>query len=158
MQPSLNTQLVDALTAELSALRKFFAVLEQERNLLVENSTEELLAATEQKSALAITLNELTEARRNALSKCGAELTVSGIQAWLEAHSADGLKIWLEIRALAEQAQQFNSVNGELIQMKLRLTQQTLAALSSAANKANLYGPDGQTSFAPGSGRSLGSV
>lgn len=158
MQPSLNTQLVDALTAELSALRTFFAVLEHERTLLVENSTEELLTATEQKSALAITLNELTEARRDLLGKSAAELTVSGIHSWLEAHSSEGLKIWQEIRTLAEQAQQFNGVNGELIQMKLRLTQQTLAALSSAANKANLYGPDGQTSFAPGSGRSLGSV
>jgi hypothetical protein len=42
--------------------------------------------------------------------------------------------------------------------MKLRHNRQALAALSRAADRANLYGPDGQHNFTGGGGRSLGSV
>lgn len=84
-------------------------------------------------------------------------LGADAIRVWLETHSQEGLDIWQKIRGLAVRAQQLNHTNGELIQMKLRHNQQTLAVLSNAADKANLYGPDGQHSFSTGSGRSLGS-
>jgi len=84
-------------------------------------------------------------------------LSADAIRAWLKIHSPDGLSIWQGILDLAERARQLNNTNGELIQMKLRHNQQILTVLSNAVNQANLYGPDGQTSFSPGSGRSLGS-
>lgn len=127
--------------------------------MLVENLTDPLLELSEQKSADALALNELAATRRALLRKDlpqqGAD--ANAIRAWLETHSPEGLAVWQEILALGERAQRLNQANGELIQMKLRRNQQLLAVLSSAVNKANLYGPDGQTSFSPGSGRSLGS-
>lgn len=157
MNQSHITKLLGALTAERSALQKFIRLLEQEQGLLTENNSDPLLELAEQKSTQAISLNELAESRRSLMQKNIPALSVEAIHAWLKAHSTEGLAIWQEIRTLAKQAQQINNTNGELIQMKLRHNQQSLAVLSNAVNKANLYGPDGQTSFSPGSGRSLGS-
>lgn len=150
-------RLLGALTAERAALQKFTHLLEQEQSLLVANNTDQLLEFAEQKSAQAISLNELAESRRNMLRENIPAFSAETIHAWLKTNNAEGLAAWLEIRALAEHAQQINHTNGELIQMKLRHNQKSLAVLSNAVNKANLYGPDGQTSFSPGSGRSLGS-
>ncbi|MDD5299486.1 MAG: flagellar protein FlgN [Gallionella sp.] len=151
------TKLLGALSAERVALRKFIHLLEQEQGLLVENNTDQLLEFAEQKSAQAINLSKLAEFRRNLLRENISELTAETIHAWLKTTSTEGLAMWQEIRTLAERAQQINHTNGELIQMKLRHNQKSLAVLTGAVDKANLYGPDGQTSFSPGSGRSLGS-
>jgi len=152
-----TTELLAALTAEHLALQDFIILLEREQGLLVENNADQLLELAEQKSACAINLNELAESRRSLLRKNIPVLSVEAIPAWLKTHSTEGLAIWKKIRTLAEHAQQINHTNGELIQMKIRHNQQSLTVLSNAVNKANLYGPDGQTSFSPGSGRSLGS-
>ncbi len=157
MNQSHITKLLGALTAERSALQKFIHLLEQEQGLLTENNSDSLLELAEQKSAQAISLNELAESRRNLMQTNIPALSAETIRAWLEAHSREALATWQEVRKLAERAQQINNTNGELIQMKLRHNQQSLTVLSNAVNKANLYGPDGQTSFSPGSGRSLGS-
>ena len=175
MKQSSGSQLLAALTAEHAALLNFVALLEREQGMLVENRTDQLLELSEQKSTDALGLNELAEARRSLLQKNLPELSIvpargtppdarpSGglgadtINAWLATHSPQGLAVWHEVLALAERAQQLNRTNGELIQMKLRHNQQSLAVLSNAVNRANLYGPNGQPSFSPGSGRSLGS-
>jgi len=151
------TQLLDALSKERTALREFIRLLEQEQTLLVENTSDQLLEMAEQKSSHAIRLNELAESRRSLLRENIPEFSAESIHAWLKTNSPESLVIWMEIRTLAEQAQQINATNGELIQMKLRHNQKSLAVLSNAVNKANLYGPDGQTNFSSTGGRSLGS-
>ncbi|MBI5429598.1 MAG: flagellar protein FlgN [Nitrosomonadales bacterium] len=169
-------QLVAALAAEHSALLEFLALLEREQAMLIENRIDQLLDLSEQKSTDALNLDQLAETRRtllqNNILRSGIApagnapksahplpdaLDADAILAWLGKHSPEGLSIWQNIRDLAYRAQQLNRTNGELIQMKLRYNQQTLAVLSKAADKANLYGPDGQHNFTPGSGRSLGS-
>lgn len=155
-QPQVSP-LVAALAAERAALLKFVALLEREQGLLMENQNDQLLELSEQKSGEAIELNKLAEARRALMKQHIPQLTADGVRTWLATHSADGLSLWQEIVALAERAQVVNNANGEVIQMKLRHNQQSLSVLSNAVNKANLYGPDGQTSFSSGSGRSLGS-
>lgn len=157
MEQSFDSQLLAALTAEHTALLNFVALLEREQGMLVENRTDRLLELSEQKSTDALSLNELAETRRSLLQKRIPEFSSDTIHAWLAAHNPQGLAVWHEVLTLAERAQQLNRTNGELIQMKLRHNQQSLAVLSNAVNKANLYGPDGQPSFSPGSGRSLGS-
>lgn len=148
-----------ALVAEHAALLKFVALLEREQAMLVENLTDQLLELSEQKSNDALNLGRLAETRRALLQKNIPEknLQADAILAWLKTHSPEGLSIWQKLRASADRAQQLNLTNGELIQMKLRHNQQSLAVLVKAADKANLYGPNGQHSFSPGSGRSLGS-
>jgi flagella synthesis protein FlgN len=151
------TPLIAALTAEHAALLKFVALLESEQGMLVENRNDQLLELSERKSGDALELNKLAEARRALLKQHIPQLTTGKIHHWLETHSPEGLALWKEITALAGRAQMLNNANGEVIQMKLRHNQQALSVLSNAVNQSNVYGPDGQTSFSPGSGRSLGS-
>lgn len=151
------TPLLAALAAEHEALLKFVALLEREQGMLVENQNDLLLELSEQKSGDALELNKLAEARRALLKPHILQLSADGIRNWLAAHSPEGLALWEEIVELAARAQVLNNANGEVIQMKLRNNQQALTVLSNAVNRANLYGPDGQASFSPGSGRSLGS-
>lgn len=174
MNQNLTTGLFSALVAERAALLNFTALLEREQGMLVENNTDQLLELSEQKSSDALRLNSLAETRRGLLRKNIPQLDIAAtvtpqnarpadglgadtIHTWLETHNPECLPVWQEILTLAKRAQRLNNTNGELIQIKLRHNQQTLTVLSNAVNKANLYGPDGQTSFSPGSGRSLGS-
>lgn len=157
MKSPSGPQLLAALSAERTALLGFVALLEREQGMLVKNLTDQLLELSEQKSADALNLNKLGEARRTLLQENLPQASAGAIRSWLQAHNPKGLSVWEEILSLAERAQRLNQANGELIQMKWRRNQQMLTVLSNAVNKANLYGPDGQTSFSPGSGRSLGS-
>ncbi len=153
-----HAQLLAALGEERTAARAFVALLQQEQTLLLENSIDSLLMLAEKKSAQALHLNNLTEMRRTLMSRHLPLLDFSVVKNWLSLNSQEGLSLWMEVRALSEQAQQLNQINGELIQMKLRHNQQTLTALSQAVSQANVYGPDGQTNFSAGTGRSLGNV
>lgn len=154
MTESSLPKLLAALSAERAALLSFLSLLEREQSILVENATDPLLELCDRKSASALNLNQIVE-KRNALIQ--QILPQAHIDAWLKANSPQGYALWQEILSLGKRAQELNQTNGGLIQMKLRRNQQMLAALSNAADKANLYGPNGQTSFTPGSGRSLGS-
>ena len=157
MTHPVRDPLLTALSEERTAVRDFVDLLQREQLLLTENDIEPLLPLAEQKSAHAVRLNQLSEACRRLLEKISAKLDNGEIEAWMKTHSAEALSMWREVRTLAGQAKQLNNVNGELIQMKLRHNQQTFTALSGAVNQANLYGANGQASFTPGSGRSLGS-
>lgn len=157
MSQPASPSLLTALNAERAALSGFIALLKREQGMLTENSTDQLIELSEQKSNAALQLSQLGDARRALLQNNIPQLNLTTIQAWLEKHSPAALTIWREVLALAEQAHQLNNINGELIQMKQRHNQQALLVLSNAVNKANLYGPNGQPNFSPGSGRSLGS-
>lgn len=157
MNSPASPQLLAALVAERAALLEFVALLEREQGMLVENLADQMTDLAEKKSIDALNLNKLGETRRTLFQKILPQADADAIRVWLKTHDPQGLSVWQETLSLAERAQQLNQTNGELIQTKLRRNQQMLAILSNAVNKANLYGPDGQTSFSPGSGRSLGS-
>lgn len=160
MNRSFDSRLLDALTAEHAALLDFVALLKSEQEMLVENSTDRLLELAEKKTNSALILNAFAETRQDLLKKNFPRLGDPGaeaIYACLDKHAPQGSAVWNEVLALASRAQQLNRTNGELIQMKLRHNQQALAVLSSSVKKTHIYGPDGQTRFSPGSGRSLGS-
>ncbi|MCX7194069.1 MAG: flagellar protein FlgN [Proteobacteria bacterium] len=158
MLPIICPELLTALKNEQTAVRGFVELLQQEQTLLMENSIDQLPLLTEKKSADALRLNELTEIRRQLLAGFVAGSDSAAILIWLEANNKECLSLWHAISDLAEQARVLNHINGELVQMKLRHNQQSLTTLTRAVSQANLYGPNGQTSFSPGSGRSLGNV
>ncbi len=148
--------LLSRLTEEHAAVKSFVALLQQEQKMLTENSIDELPMLAEQKSAEAVKINQIAKVRHNLLQTVIPELTAAHILDWFKAHSKEGLELWQGLRMLADQAQELNRINGELIQIKLRHNQKLLGALSKAVNQGNLYGPNGQTSFSPGTGRTLG--
>jgi flagella synthesis protein FlgN len=141
-----SASILPTLQAEHHALQGFVALLEQEERLLVENETEPLLILSEQKSDQAANLTKLIGERRVQMESLGRAL------------NTQEQALWKNIVELGERAKRANQTNGELIHMKLRHNQQALSVLSNAAKKSSVYGPDGQANFAPGSGRSLGSV
>lgn len=153
-----DISMLAALTAECNALRDFVNLLEREQNALVENLTDQLFTLAEEKSTRAVKLTELAEVRNVLFKNNFPEPSAASIQTWLQTYNKQGWLLWQEIRALAERARQLNLNSGELIQMKLRHNQQALMILGNAVNKANLYGPDGQPSFTPGSRRPLASA
>jgi flagella synthesis protein FlgN len=167
LSSTTDSQLVASLTAEHAALQNFLLLLEKEQSLLMDNLTQEVLELSSKKVSDAIQLDQLAENSRNLLYSMIASSSANTtsmppaqeqVSAWLKQNCSSALPVWQKLRGMAERAQRQNQVNGELIQMKLRHNRQALAALSRAADRANLYGPDGQHNFTGGGGRSLGSV
>lgn len=158
MNQDSGIPILTALTAERDALRDFVALLEREQNALVENLSDQLPELAEQKSAHAMALNGLVETRHLLLKNNLPTLSEASIQNWLRTQHQAAWPVWQELRSLAMRARQLNQSSGELIQIKLRYNQQALTVLSNAASKANLYGPDGQPNFSPGSGKPIASA
>lgn len=159
MTTDISGLIVSALTAERNSLTDFVTLLEREQNALVENDTDLLMQLAEQKSARAISLSHLINTRHHLLKSTLGELKTDKLLAWLQTHCTQGLTLWQEITRLGEKARQLNQSSGELIQLKLRHNQLAMTVLNNAANKANLYGPDGQPNLSiTGQGRTLGSV
>ncbi|WP_297477880.1 flagella synthesis protein FlgN [Ferrovum sp.] len=131
-----------ALDEEILALAQFQALLDEEQGLLMSGETLPLIPLAEKKNRFAQRLIDLTTYRREL-----GEPPVG--------HNIDRLNALL---ANTQKAETTNRTNGELIQIRLRHNQQALTILQQAAQKATLYGPDGQT-LAPvtGSGRPLAS-
>lgn len=166
MIQNIITQLTANLIAERHALIEFVSLLEQEQSLLIKGETDPLIGIAEKKTTDVIKLNTIAEVRhglQKQLPPSGLYSTenkthsTEGIQDWLSDYSPKFLAVWLEIVKLIDRARLLNSTNGELIQMKLKNNQQTLAVLSQSVNKMNLYGANGQTHFTQGQSRSLGS-
>lgn len=156
MNNSPSTVIQDALqqlNKELIALREFVALLSSEQKSLLDNDSEKLLALSEVKTNAANQLMEMSRLRRQKLLGSSPD----NMETWIAKHAPQSRAIWNDIRKLADQAQQLNTTNGELINSKMRNNQQALNVLfNSAKNAAGLYGPDGQANL-NSSGRHLGS-
>ncbi|MGV8933122.1 MAG: flagella synthesis protein FlgN [Gallionellaceae bacterium] len=149
----MNANAVSQLNNELAELRKFVVLLSSEQQFLLDNDTDSLLTLSEAKTLAASQLMEIGNARRKALLTGSTD----NMESWLSKHAPAQQALWAEIRKLAEQAQNLNTTNGELIQSSMRHNQQALGVLyNSSKNAAGLYGPDGQANL-NNSGRHLGS-
>ena len=146
------TNAIALLNNELAELRKFVALLSSEQQSLLNNDTDILLTLSDSKTQAANLLMDIGNARRKTLFTS----TINNMEAWIEKNAPGSKALWSEIRQLADQAQQLNSTNGELIQSRMRHNQQALGVLYNASKSAaGLYGPDGQANL-NSSGRHLG--
>ncbi len=135
---------VTQLNTELAEFSKFVALLTTEQESLLNNDTDTLLTLSESKTQAAKLLMEIGNARRKTLFNG----TINNMEAWIEKNSPNCKSLWHEIRALAEQSQQLNITNGELIQSRMRHNQQALGVLyNSSKSAAGLYGRDGQANL-----------
>lgn len=149
----MNANAVSQLSNELAELRKFVVLLSSEQQFLLDNDTDSLLTLSEAKTQAASQLMEIGNARRKALLAG----SMDNMESWLSKYAPAQQGLWTEIRKLAEQAQNLNTTNGELIQSSMRHNQHALGVLyNSSKNAAGLYGPDGQANL-NNSGRHLGS-
>jgi flagella synthesis protein FlgN len=149
----MNAYAVSQLDSELAELRKFVVLLSNEQQYLLDNDTDKLLILSETKTQTASQLMEIGNARRKALFTD----KIDSMESWVSQKAPAQKALWTEIRKLAEQAQNLNTTNGELIQSRMRNNQQALGVLyNSSKNAAGLYGPDGQANI-NNAGRHLGS-
>ena len=146
-----TAEFIFQMHAERAALHAFIRLLETEQQALLNEQTEQIHVLADTKTQMVQELTKLVLTR-------GIKIEPGSMETWLQTHTAINLPAWHEIRQLATHAQHMNCTNGELIQVKMRLNQQTLTMLHNATHSANgLYGPDGQPSL-PVSGRILNSV
>lgn len=153
-----TAEFISQMHAERAALHAFIRLLETEQQALLNEQTEQIHVLADTKTQMVQELTKLVNARRNGMLTRGIKIEPGSMETWLQTHTAINSPAWHEIRQLATHAQHMNHTNGELIQVKMRLNQQTLTMLHNATHSANgLYGPDGQPSL-PVSGRILNSV
>lgn len=117
------------LTDIASELRRFVAVLAEEKATLIAGEAHRLPALATEKSALAERLAMLDSQRNNALQAQGFAPGRQGIESWLAKQSADRGALWREVLALAAQARQANEINGALIGAQSQQNQQALSIL-----------------------------
>lgn len=146
------------LQEEVGVLQAFVALLQKEQRVLVSGDPDVLLPLSAEKNTLASRLAAFANQRALTLAAAGLTANREGMDQWLKKQSADTRRLWQEFVALAEEARALNDLNGKLITEKLSHNHQALATLTAASEHAAIYGPDGQTRFTPGSGRSLGSA
>lgn len=137
--------LSELLVRELSDLKRFCALLEEERKVLGGAQADRLPDIATEKSTLAGQLSQLEARRDELLTRDGFGKGRSGIEAWLTScpHADVERRRWHELLDLALQARDGNETNGRLITLLLKQNQEALSVLLSGGAES-IYGADGQ--------------
>jgi flagellar biosynthesis/type III secretory pathway chaperone len=151
--------LSELLTKELSDLRRFCALLEEERKVLTGAQADRLLDIATEKSSLAGQLSQFETRREALLTKGGFPKGRSGMEAWLTSLPDPNVERahWNELLKLAIQANDDNETNGRLIHLLLKQNHEALSVLLSGGTES-IYGTDGQQRSLAAGKRSFGSV
>ncbi len=151
--------LPDLLVRELSDLRRFCALLEEERKVLSGAQADRLHDIADEKFSLAGQLSQFETRRDALLARSGFEKGRRGIEAWLASlpEAETERRRWEELLKLAIQAQQDNEANGRLINLLLQQNQEALSVLLSNGTES-IYGTDGQPQGPVAAKRSFGAV
>lgn len=129
---------------ELAAVRQFIELLRVEQAALMQADVERLIALSEEKLQQSGQLNALAQARSRWWSDQGFAATPDGIRQWRASMPSPQAGAWDELLEDARTAKQLNDTNGKLIRAHLQHHQQALSALLHAADRAGVYGADGQ--------------
>jgi len=143
-----TTTLLACLNAEIDATSAFIGLLEEEAELLTGETSSgaslaTLPALTQAKQALADTLAALARTRAQHVN--AANSADNHARTHAAAAEDDALwQAWHTLLNLADEAHSLNQRNGALIDLHLRHTQQSLAALRAAMGANTLYAADGR--------------
>lgn len=140
--------LMSALLGRESVLvQEFIDVLLAEQEFLKAGDVASLEAITAKKTGLAAKLNAADQERSRLLREAGLSNDKSGIRRWLARHPSDRAVAaeWAKLMRLANQAQEMNNLNGQLISMRMQATHQALAALTWQPQRSTLYSRDGHS-------------
>lgn len=151
--------LSELLAQELSDLRRFCALLEEERKVLTGAQAERLPDIAAEKSRLAGQLSQFENQRDALLTKNGLPAGRPGIEAWLAKRPNSDIerRHWRDLIELAKQARDGNETNGRLINLLLKQNQDALSILVSGGTES-IYGSDGQQRGLAVGKRSFGAV
>ena len=135
------------LQDEHSALVAFIRLLRAEQDALVQGDADRLAELATDKAAQLELLTHLGELRSRHLAAQNLGAGAEGMLTWLRRNpgfAAAVSKIWRELLAQAETAQQINQSNGILIDNRLQQNRLKLVVLQTAANSDGVYRQDGQ--------------
>lgn len=150
---------MDLLQQEQATLDGFIDLLQQEQAALVAANVEKLQSLTELKQKHSELLNDMAQQRVAMLERAGFKPDAAGVKSWLAGQPTSVTESWKKLLESAQIAQNLNQTNGQLIHTHMQHNQQALATLMNAANRADVYGADGQPRTGPGpSQRIIGKV
>lgn len=135
---------------------EFLHVLRQEQEALIAGQIDLILPLSGGKEAYCQRLDRFARQRLVLLSGSGLAAGET-LNNWLKAQDQRVRDTWQHLLKLAEEARNLNRQNGQLIASRMQSNSQALNVLLSAADRASLYGPDGQPRTGLG-GRMLGKV
>lgn len=135
------------LGAEADTVSAFIFLLREEQEALKTGNADALPAIVERKNKVAASLAAQATARNTELARVGCSGDRKGMIEWLSRQPADSdaHASWQRLLALAEEAQELNRLNGELIRLRMSHNAQLLETLL-AANRQDFYSADGQAS------------
>jgi len=154
------TAFAGMLQTEHDALGAFVRVLQAEQEVLIKGDADRLAELASDKAAQIELLSGLGLRRKRHLAAQNLPDNADGMRSWLRCNLACATpapKIWLDLLAYAETAQQINASNGLLIEERLRQNRLKLAVLQTAQASESVYQPDGRF-YPPNTGRILGQV
>ncbi len=140
---------VAALPAETAAMRALLAVLEREQACLSAGDADGCAALLDDKAVQVGALTALAAQRHRTLASLGFAADEAGMTAWLRASSDGAPADWQALMAATREAHEINRVNGVLLAQLGARNRQALDALGVRASGGGIYGPGGQTAYAP---------
>ena len=124
------------LEGEISYTRKLLETLNRETEILVARDISALESFTAEKAELINQLKSIAEQRETLLTELDDEPLKTDDQA---------AALWQDLMSLAANCQEKNHVNGSIIEIGYRQSQQALDILQGTARKPELYNHAGQT-------------
>lgn len=131
-------KVLDDLHRQLS---EFNQALEQEAQALRGMNLEDMQALVDRKNQLSAAL---ANSWRQLLNAAGGPVQGAEVLQRVTATPPERQAKWQAIREQAQRSEQLNHANGLLIEAQLRRTRQALDILQTSANRAGVYGADGQ--------------
>lgn len=137
---------------EIELISQFISVLNDEQECLKQGDADALPKLTATKGELVEQLNALEAERMVAIGLPGKPSDHATMEDWLKGHRDQNATVnWEKLLVLAREAKTLHELNGGLIAMHLKNTNEILNILTQQPNKPSLYGASGQALPATGS-------
>ncbi len=155
-QSTLTAANFQALVLEETAVvDQFIVVLTREEQALTGSHADQLSSLAAEKSEYCSRLEHISRNRLLMCASAGMAATPSGLASWLKAQPKTLGDSWDTLLLKAGEARSLNRRNGEIIRIHMQHNRQALTVLLEVADRAAVYGPDGQPRPSTG-GRILG--
>jgi len=148
---TLRIEPTSPLDPEIMAMRSLIAILTLEQGVLASSDPETLGKILQDKQKAIDLSNELTKNRIKSMIERGFTIDQIGLEGWIQeksgeakAHVNNPLLSWLELKDLAEKAQELNRINGMLINKRALIVSDTLVGIRGGSVSDATYGPNGK--------------
>ena len=149
----------DLLVKQVILTEQMLALLKQEYEALCTNFVEPLNTINNDKQPLIIELNSINQQWVAVLETASVILSPKGIASYLEDYDTVNKtrlsELWLNLQNLAKDCQKANAVNGTVITLRNKASQQTMAILRGQVPGNVVYDPSGNNTSGYIGGSSL---